>query len=128
MLRTGKEHLETLRDGRVVYIGGERVDDVTRHPAFREAAKTVAAIYDMKADPANRDTMSYEEDGGRHSIYFLRAKTRDDLQRRSNAHKKIADLTFGMFGRSPDHVASFVTGMAMKPDALRAPTPLPTIW
>ena len=74
MLRTGKEHLESLRDGRVVYIGGERVDDVTRHPAFREAAQTVAAIYDMKADPANRDTMSYEEDGGRHSIYFLRAE------------------------------------------------------
>ena len=37
MLRTGKEHLESLRDGRVVYIGGERVDDVTRHPAFRDA-------------------------------------------------------------------------------------------
>ena len=29
MLRTGKEHLESLRDGRVVYVGGERVDDVT---------------------------------------------------------------------------------------------------
>jgi aromatic ring hydroxylase len=38
MLRTGKEHLESLRDGRVVYIGDERVDDVTRHPAFRNAA------------------------------------------------------------------------------------------
>ena len=38
MLRTGKEHLETLRDGRVVYIGSERVEDVTRHPAFRNAA------------------------------------------------------------------------------------------
>src|SRR5262245_31868311 len=121
MLRTGNEHLETLRDGRVVYIGGERVDDVTRHPAFREAARTVAAIYDMKADPANRDVMSYEEGGGRHSIYFMRPKTRDDLQRRMAAHKKIADMTFGMFGRSPDHVASFVTGMAMKPDALPAP-------
>ena len=82
MLRTGKEHLESLRDGRVVYIGGERVDDVTRHPAFRNAAATVAAIYDMKADPANRDAMTYEEDGGRHSIYFLRPRTREDLQRR----------------------------------------------
>src|SRR5262245_55340922 len=69
MLRTGKEHLETLRDGRVVYVGSERVADVTTHPAFRNAAATVAAIYDMKADPANRDTLSYEEDGGRHSIY-----------------------------------------------------------
>src|SRR6185312_14165555 len=101
--------------------GGEKVDDVTRHPAFRNAAATVAGIYDLKADPANRDVMTYEEDGARHSIYFLRAKTRDDLQRRMEGHRKIADLTLGMFGRSPDHVASFVTGMAMKPDALPAP-------
>src|SRR5215510_2959852 len=121
MLRTGREHLESLRDGRVVYVGGERIDDVTRHPAFRMAAGTVAAIYDMKADPANRDTMSYEEDGSRHSIDFLRPRTRDDLQRRMVAHRKIADLPFGMFGRSPDHVASFVTGMAMKSDALTPP-------
>ncbi len=121
MLRSGKEHLELLRDGRVIYVGGEKIDDVTRHPAFRTAAQTVAAIYDMKADPANRGTMSYEEDGGRHSIYFLRAKTRDDLQRRMEGHRRIADLTYGMFGRSPDHVASFVTGMAMKPDVLTRP-------
>src|SRR6201988_5202681 len=121
MLRNGKEHLESLRDGRVVHVGGERIEDVTRHPAFRGAAETVAAIYDMKADPANRDAMSYEEDGSRHSIYFLRPRTRDDLQRRMVAHRMIAELTFGMFGRSPDHVASFVTGMVMKPDALPAP-------
>ncbi len=74
MLRSGKEHLESLRDGRVVYVGSERIDDVTRHPAFREAAQTVARIYDMKADPANRDAMTYEEEGGRHSIYFLQAR------------------------------------------------------
>ncbi len=36
-------------------------------------------------------------------------------------HRLIADATFGMFGRSPDHVASFVTGMVIKPDALPAP-------
>ena len=63
MLRTGKEHIERLRDGRIVYIGSERVDDVTTHPAFRNAARTVAAIYDMKADPANRETMSFTEAG-----------------------------------------------------------------
>lgn len=125
MLRTGKEHLESLRDGRVIYIGKERVDDVTRHPAFREAAKTVAAIYDMKADPANRDLMTFEEGGERYSIYYLRARTREDLQRRMLGHRKIADLTFGLFGRSPDHVASFVTGMAMNPEALKAPHGFP---
>ena len=46
MLRSGKDHLETLRDGRIVYVGSEKVDDVTRHPAFREAAATVAAWAD----------------------------------------------------------------------------------
>jgi aromatic ring hydroxylase len=121
MLRNGKEHLESLRDGRVVYIGSEKVDDVTRHPAFRNAAQTVAALYDMKAAPALRDDMNYEEDGGRHSIYFLRARSRQDLQRRMIGHRRVADFTYGMFGRSPDHVAAFVTGMAMKPDALEAP-------
>ena len=49
MLKTGKEHLECLRDGREVYIGGEKVDDVTTHPAFAESAKSMAALYDMKA-------------------------------------------------------------------------------
>src|SRR5262245_58825107 len=121
MLKTGTEHLESLRDGRVVYLGSERVDDVTTHPAFRNAARTVAALYEMKADPVNREAMTYEEDGGRYSVYFLRARTRDDLQRRMIGHRRIADMTYGMFGRSPDHVASFVTGMAMKPDELKAP-------
>jgi 4-hydroxyphenylacetate 3-monooxygenase len=121
MLRSGKEHLESLRDGRIVYVGNERIDDITTHPAFRTAAQTVAGIYDLKGDPANRAEMTYEEDGGRHSIYFLRPKSRDDLQRRMTAHRRIADYTYGMFGRSPDHVASFVTGMAMKPDELKTP-------
>ena len=35
--------------------------------------------------------MTYEEDGGRHSIYFLRPQTRDDLQRRMVGHRQIAD-------------------------------------
>jgi 4-hydroxyphenylacetate 3-monooxygenase len=117
MLKTGKEHVESLRDGRVVYLGNERIEDVTTHPAFRNAVRTVVALYDMKADPAHHETMTYEEEGGRHAIYYLRPQTRDDLQRRMLGHRKIADLTYGLFGRSPDHVASFVTGMAMKADA-----------
>ena len=118
MLRTGKQHLDSLRDGRIVYIGSERVDDVTTHPAFRNAAQTVAALYDLKADPANHQDLTYLEDGARHSIYFLRARSREDLQRRMIGHRRIADFTHGMFGRSPDHVASFVTGMVMKLDEL----------
>jgi len=120
MLKSGAEHLESLRDGRVVYIGGERVSDVTRHPAFAAAARTVAALYDMKRDPANRETLSFDEGGERFSMYFLLPRTRDDLVRRMRAHKAIADATYGLFGRSPDHVASFVVGLAMQPHELQA--------
>ena len=48
MLATGRQKLERMRDGRSVYIGAERVDDVTTHPAFR-AGRTIAALYDLKA-------------------------------------------------------------------------------
>ena len=112
MLKSGNEHLESLRDGRVVYIGAERVDDVTTHPAFRNAARSIAAIYDLKrADPA----FSFAEGGDRYSAYFLRAKSKDDLVQRTRLHRAIAALSHGLLGRSPDHVSSFVTGMAMNP-------------
>jgi 4-hydroxyphenylacetate 3-monooxygenase len=112
MLKTGAEHLKSLRDGRVVYIGGEKVDDVTTHPAFRNAARSMAAIYDMKA--ANPE-FSFTEGKEKFSAYFLRAKTREDLEKRMRVHRAIADLSHGLLGRSPDHVSSFVTGMAMNP-------------
>ncbi len=112
MLKTGAEHLESLRDGRVVCIGGEKVDDVTTHPAFRNAARSMAAIYDMKAAIPE---YSFTEKGERYSAYFLRAKTKDDLVKRTRLHRAIADLSHGLLGRSPDHVSSFVTGMAMNP-------------
>lgn len=116
MLKTGNEYLESIRDGRVIYIGGERVEDVPTHPAFRNAAQSFAMLYDRKADPAHRDTMSFAEDGGRYSMYYLMPRNRDDLLRRMRAHKLWGDMSYGLLGRSPDHVASFVTGMAMQPE------------
>jgi 4-hydroxyphenylacetate 3-monooxygenase len=123
MLLSGKEKLERMRDGRIVYVGSERVDDVTSHPAFRNAAQTVAALYDFKSDPANRDELAFEEDGEYFSIYWKQCRTREDLAKRMRALRAIADQTFGMFGRSPDHVAGMVTGLSMKPDVLDALTP-----
>lgn len=115
MLKTGADHLEQLRDGRKVYIGGELVRDVTTHPAFRNGARSIADVFDMKRAIETQDTLSFEEAGDRYSNYYLRSRNREDLSRRSLIHRRIADLSYGMLGRSPDHVASFVTGMAMNP-------------
>ncbi len=48
--QTGAEYLDSLRDDRAVYIYGERVKDVTTHPAFRNTARMVARLYDALHD------------------------------------------------------------------------------
>ncbi|CAH1655154.1 4-hydroxyphenylacetate 3-monooxygenase [Hyphomicrobiales bacterium] len=113
MLRSGKEYLDSIRDGRTIYVGRERIEDVTVHPAFRDAAGTYAALFDFKAAPENRDVMSFEENGDRFSMYYLQPRSLEDLRRRSKAHRKIADFCFGLMGRTPDAVAGNVSGLAM---------------
>jgi 4-hydroxyphenylacetate 3-monooxygenase len=118
MLVRGKDKIDRIRDGRKVYIGSERVDDVTAHPAFKEGAQTISRLYDLKADPERQALFSFEESGERYSLYWLRCKTREDLSRRMICCKAIADATFGLIGRSPDHVAGIVTGLAMNASVL----------
>ena len=76
-------------------------------------ARTVAGLYNLKADPVKRDLFTFEEDGDRHALYWLRCRNRDDLVRRMRAMKAIADATYGFVGRSPDQVSGLVTGLAM---------------
>src|SRR4029450_1749266 len=43
---TGAEFLDSIQDGREIYIYGERVKNGTQHPAFRNSARMVARWYD----------------------------------------------------------------------------------
>lgn len=121
MILTGNEYLDSIRDGRALYVGGERIADATTHPAFRGGARTYADLYDMKAAPENRELMTAEEDGERFSIHYMQPRTQNDLRRRSRAHRKIADFTLGLMGRTPDAVAGNITGLSMQPDVLDVP-------
>ena len=118
MLKSGQDYLESIRDGRVIYMADERIADATTHEAFRNGARTYAALYELKRQPELSDAMSYEEDGERYSMYFLRPRSREDLVRRSRAHEIIAGFGCGVLGRSPDAGAGSVTGIAMKPEIL----------
>ncbi|GAB5376556.1 MAG: 4-hydroxyphenylacetate 3-hydroxylase family protein [Acuticoccus sp.] len=120
IMKSGANYLEGLRDGRVVYIGGERIDDVTTHAAFRNAARSYAAIYDARSDPARRADLLAEEDGETFAAYYMRPRSRADLQHRTRASAAIADLTHGMMGRSPDFVGGYMAGAAMQPEAFDA--------
>ena len=67
MIRTSQEYLDSIRDGREVYINGERVKDVT-HPMFKPLVDIRARIYDMQHEAATRDIMSFREDGERNAV------------------------------------------------------------
>ncbi len=114
MTRSGSEYVRGLRDGRRVLLGGERVADVTKHPAFAAGVRTVAKLYDLAHDPANREQMTYlsPRDGRPINKSWLVPRTREDLAARRRAIKFWADASYGFLGRSPDHVASFFAGFA----------------
>ena len=68
MIRTGEQFRDSLRDGREVWMNGERIKDVTRHPAFKPLVDIRARIYDMQHEAASRDVMTYEDKGERFAI------------------------------------------------------------
>src|ERR671919_606518 len=114
MTRSGDEYVRGLRDGRTVLFNGERVADVTTHPAFAGGIRSVAQLYDIAHDPANRELMTYASprDGRPINKAWLVPRTREDLAARRRAIKFWADSSYGLLGRSPDHVASFFAGFA----------------
>lgn len=108
---TGEEYLESLRDGREVYVYGERVKDITTHPAFRNAARMVARLYDSLHDPAKKDVLTVETDtgnGGFTHPFFRAPRSAEDLVRARDAIAEWARMTYGWLGRSPDYKASFL--------------------
>ncbi|MDI2099367.1 4-hydroxyphenylacetate 3-hydroxylase family protein [Ruicaihuangia caeni] len=115
MTKNGSDHVASLRDGREVYIDGERADDVTTHPAFRNAVASAGALYDMQASPEFEELLTYESPGtgDRVNRAWQLPKTYEDLANRRRALIKWQEPHLGFLGRSPDHVASAVAAMYM---------------
>ncbi|WP_158738106.1 4-hydroxyphenylacetate 3-hydroxylase family protein [Alteribacillus sp. YIM 98480] len=115
MPRTGQQYLESLQDNRNIYIDGERVDNVTTHSAFKGISQTVARMYDVVNEEP--ELMTYEtEDGTRANKIYMIPRSREDLESRRKAITRWTEETYGLVGRSPDHVAGFFAGFASNPD------------
>jgi len=117
-MRTGAQFLESIRaDGRQVFFDGELVKDVTTHPAFQGAAHSIARLYDVAADPVNGALMTFPSPATGDPVlrcYQIPASASDLAARRAMS-TCWAEETFGLMGRTPDHVAGFLTGYAAKP-------------
>jgi anthranilate 3-monooxygenase (FAD) / 4-hydroxyphenylacetate 3-monooxygenase len=118
-IRTGQQYIERLKQTpREVWIKGKRVDDVTTHPAFRGPLSQIAKIYDLQHDPATRDTLTREYGGKRVPVSFIPPRSYDDLLSRREAYRVIADVTFGLMGRSPDFLNTTLMALAEAKDYL----------
>ncbi len=116
-LMTGAEYLESLRDAREVYIYGERVHDVTTHPAFRNAARSIMRLYDTLHDPAQRDLLTTIDDYGiRTHRFFAPSQSSHELLAARDAIAAWARLSYGFMGRTPEYKAAFMASLGANPE------------
>lgn len=117
--RTGAEYLQGLKERKPeIWLGGERIRDVTSHPALSRGARSIAHLYDMQHDPALRDEMTYisPTSGERVGLSFITPRLLEDLQRRSCMMLHWARYSGGMLGRSPDYLNVSIMASAAAAD------------
>ena len=112
-LMDGESYLESLNDGREIWFDGERIGNVVEHPAFRNAARSMARLYDAWHDPALRDDLTIvDKFGHRTHRFFAPAYSADDLIKARTAIEIWQRINYGWMGRSPDYKAAFMAQLA----------------
>jgi len=115
----GKEYIESLQDEREIYIYGERVKDVTKHPAFRNSVQSIARLYDALHLSDSKEILTCDTDtgsGGYTHRFFRYATNSDDLFAQRSAMAEWAKMSYGWMGRTPDYKASFTNTLGANPD------------
>ncbi len=115
-IRRGEEFLQSLRDGRRVWLQGERVEDVTTHPSLAGCARSVAGVYDLQHTPAHRELLTMpssatEATGERVSLAYLLPHSVADLTRQREMYEFLVRRAGGVAARLPQHLATVVLGL-----------------
>ncbi|HXG04114.1 MAG TPA: 4-hydroxyphenylacetate 3-hydroxylase N-terminal domain-containing protein, partial [Candidatus Binatia bacterium] len=97
-MRTGAAYVASLRDGRAVFLDGEPVPDVTRHPAFAAAIRRVAETYDRAAAAPDVTTAVDPATGRRVGAMWLIPRRAEDLLVREGVHRFWAEASYGLMG------------------------------
>jgi aromatic ring hydroxylase len=116
---TGAEYLESIDDGREIFIYGEKVRKTSEHPAFRNTARMFARLYDALHDPDRCDRYLVPTDtgnGGRTHAYFKAPRKVEDVIAGRDAIAAWQRLAYGWLGRSPDYKAAFLATLGANSD------------
>ena len=115
--RTGRQFLAGLKkDGREIWVGDERVDDATEHPAFRGAAHVLAGVFDLQYKEADACLMPDPDTGELINKSHMIPRSREDLLQRHRALETISEYTVGLMGRTPDYMNVTFAGFAGRCD------------
>ncbi len=98
-LKTPAEYIESLRDGRITYWDGERIDDITKHPRFKVPIAMTAKDYEYDSPEYGESRRYKTEDGGYGHRIFQVPRSEKDLADRVEmmGHSAISTLTTGVF-------------------------------
>src|SRR5262245_13617555 len=104
MLRTGKEYLEALSDGRRVWVGNDRIDNVATHRLTRDYAHRTAEFFDLHRRPDLQDQLTFvDEKGERRSMMWMIHRSKDELVRKRRYHELIMrEFVAASMPRTPD--------------------------
>lgn len=119
---TGKRYIDSLQDGREVWLDGEKVADVTTHPAFTGMVHELARIYDLQHTEAYRDQMTFvsPETGKRCSLSWLLPRSPEDLKQKRRNSEIWNEQCWGQLGRGPDILAPYIITLYDARDTLSA--------
>src|SRR5581483_8202610 len=109
--RTGQDYIHALRDGRAVFQGGRRIDDVPAHTGFAGTVRTLARLYDFQHDAEHGPTMTTDWQGECISLSYLPPSTPEDLAAKRRNIELWASETLGQMGRYPDFCAELTVGL-----------------
>ncbi len=110
--KTSHSYAEGLRDGREVWLNGEKVD-VTTHPAFEGIIKELGRLYDLQHNEHYQDRMTFisPETGNRVSYSYLLPRNTADLELKwKNTHTWMEN-SWGQLPRLPDFMSNVVIGL-----------------
>ena len=103
MIRTGQQYRDSIRDGRQVWINGERVKDVSVHLMFRPLVDVRARIYDMQHDPRFVHALSYRSEAGEVCAVTLKLpRTQADWHAKGEAVEAVLNEIGGVVTRVGD--------------------------
>ena len=118
MIRTGRQYLDSIRDAREVYIDGERVKDLVRHPMFKPLIDIRARIYDMQHQSATRDVLAYQDAGEWHAVANKLPRSEQDWWDKRRATDTILEEIGGIVTRVGDETVGEIWSLFDGQDVL----------